>query len=39
MRPLAHICVDSKAPWFEIEDTIPQLAGVPPLPSPSPRGT
>ena len=38
MRPLAHICVASKAPWFEIKDTIPQLAGLPPSPSP-PRGT
>jgi hypothetical protein len=38
LRPLAHICVASKAPWFEIKDAIPQLAGVPPLPS-APRVT
>ncbi len=30
MRPLAHIFVASKAPWFEIADTIPQLAEAPP---------
>ena len=30
MRPLAHIFVASKAPWFEITDTIPQLAEAPP---------
>jgi hypothetical protein len=33
MRPLAHIFVASKAPWFEITDSIPQLAGAPPPPS------
>ncbi len=32
MRPLAHIFVASKAPWFEITDTIPQLAEAPPPP-------
>jgi hypothetical protein len=32
MRPLAHIFVASKAPWFEITDSIPQLAGAPPPP-------
>jgi hypothetical protein len=31
-RPLAHIFVASKAPWFEITDTIPQLAEAPPPP-------
>lgn len=29
IRPAAHICVASKAPWFEINDSIPQLAGLP----------
>jgi hypothetical protein len=32
MRPLAHIFVASKAPWFEITDDIPQLAEGPPPP-------
>jgi hypothetical protein len=32
MRPLAHIFVASKAPWFEITDSIPQLAEAPPPP-------
>jgi hypothetical protein len=32
MRPLAHIFVESKAPWFEITDSIPQFAGMPPPP-------
>jgi hypothetical protein len=32
MRPLAHIFVASKAPWFDIADSIPQLAGAPPPP-------
>jgi hypothetical protein len=30
MRPLAHIFVASKAPWFDITDSIPQLAEGPP---------
>lgn len=30
MRPLAHIFVESKAPWFDITDEIPQLADGPP---------
>jgi len=30
IRPSAHICVTSKAPWFEIRDSIPQLDGLPP---------
>jgi hypothetical protein len=30
VRPLAHIFVASKAPWFEIADSIPQLAEAPP---------
>jgi hypothetical protein len=30
MRPLAHIFVAAKAPWFEITDSIPQLPGAPP---------
>jgi hypothetical protein len=29
MRPMAHIFVGSKAPWFEITDQIPQLEGAP----------
>jgi hypothetical protein len=33
MRPMAHIFVASKAPWFEITDSIPQIAGAPPPPS------
>lgn len=33
MKPLAHIFVASKAPWFEITDTIPQLAEAPPPPT------
>jgi hypothetical protein len=28
-RPLAHIFVASKAPWFEIADDLPQSAGPP----------
>jgi hypothetical protein len=30
MRPLAHIFVASKAPWFEITDAYPQYAELPP---------
>jgi hypothetical protein len=30
MRPMAHIFVGSKAPWFEITDLIPQYAELPP---------
>lgn len=26
-RPVAHIYVDSKAPWFEIRDSLPQFPG------------
>jgi hypothetical protein len=25
VRPLAHVYVDSKAPWFEITDSLPQF--------------
>jgi hypothetical protein len=32
MRPAAHIFVGSKAPWFEITDSIPQFAEMPPPP-------
>ena len=32
MRPMAHIFVQSKAPWFEITDAIPQFAEMPPPP-------
>ena len=35
MRPLAHIFVASKAPWFEITDSIPQLPEAPPPPRPA----
>ncbi|MGC4029348.1 MAG: GFA family protein [Steroidobacteraceae bacterium] len=31
MRPMAHIFVDSKAPWFEITDELPQYPQAPPL--------
>jgi hypothetical protein len=30
VRPLAHIFVASKAPWFEITDDLPQFETVPP---------
>ena len=33
LRPMAHICVGSKARWFEISGTIPQLEGLPPPPT------
>jgi hypothetical protein len=29
-RPLAHIFVASKAPWYEIEDDLPRFDGYPP---------
>ncbi len=32
MRPLAHIFVGSKAPWFEITDTLPRMEEGPPPP-------
>ncbi len=28
-RPIAHIFVDSKAPWNEITDDLPQFEGAP----------
>ncbi|HXV36437.1 MAG TPA: GFA family protein [Myxococcota bacterium] len=28
IRPIGHIYVESKAPWFEIEDDLPQHAGA-----------
>lgn len=31
MRPMAHIFVESKAPWFQITDLVPQIEGAPPL--------
>lgn len=31
MRPMAHIFVGSKAPWFEIADALPQFPEAPPL--------
>lgn len=30
VRPLRHIFVDSKAPWDEITDELPQIPGAPP---------
>ena len=30
MQPSAHIFVDDKAPWFEITDSLPQHAQMPP---------
>jgi hypothetical protein len=32
-RPVAHIMVHSKVPWFEITDSLPQFAGLPSRPS------
>jgi hypothetical protein len=29
-RPVAHLFVGSKAPWYEITDALPQLEGFPP---------
>ena len=29
-RPAQHIFVDSKAPWFDITDDLPQFEGMPP---------
>ena len=29
-RPLAHVRVAHKAPWFEITDALPRHAGLPP---------
>jgi hypothetical protein len=30
-RPLFHVWVGSKAPWFEITDALPQFPSVPPV--------
>jgi hypothetical protein len=30
IRPIAHIYVGSKAPWFEITGDVPQYAEMPP---------
>jgi len=30
MKPMAHIFVASKAPWFEITDAVPQFSELPP---------
>lgn len=30
IRPVAHMFVGSKAPWFEIADALPQYEGFPP---------
>jgi hypothetical protein len=30
VRPVVHIHTDSRAPWFEITDALPQFAGFPP---------
>jgi hypothetical protein len=32
VRARCHIFVDSKAPWFEITDSLPQYEGYPPPP-------
>jgi hypothetical protein len=32
MRPMAHIFVADKAPWFDITDGLPQFAQMPPAP-------
>jgi hypothetical protein len=32
MRPMAHIFVADKAPWFDITDRLPQFAAMPPAP-------
>ncbi len=31
VRPAAHIFVADKAPWFEITDSLPQHAQMPPV--------
>ena len=30
MAPNGHIFVDSKAPWFDVTDDLPQFAAMPP---------
>jgi len=30
MRPVAHLNIESKAPWYEILDDCPQFASLPP---------
>ena len=30
VRPIAHIHIASKAPWYEISDTLPRFAVMPP---------
>jgi hypothetical protein len=32
VRPMAHIFVADKAPWFDIGDALPQFAAMPPAP-------
>jgi len=32
IRPMAHIFVADKAPWFDIADTLPQFPAMPPAP-------
>jgi hypothetical protein len=32
MRPMAHIFVADKAPWYDIADALPQFAQMPPAP-------
>ena len=32
IRPMAHIFVANKAPWFDITDTLPQFPQMPPAP-------
>ena len=33
-RPVAHVWVSSRAPWFEITDALPQFESAPPDPEP-----
>jgi hypothetical protein len=32
VRPIVHIHTAFKAPWFDITDTLPQFAQMPPAP-------
>jgi hypothetical protein len=38
IRPTAHVFVDSKAPWFEITDSLQRYAEAPPPITPAPSG-
>jgi hypothetical protein len=37
VRPSAHVYVDSKAPWFDISDDLPQFSEKPPWAGGKPR--